>query len=776
MNTLKKITVNLGYRDRTPIVEVVQGDSGRALELTVLEGSRPWMVPLGAAVTVHYRCADGTEGIYDTLSDGTTAFSVEENRITVLLAEQVCAAAGKAGLQVCVISNGVQLTTFDVELQVAAAVMPPKPAGDYVNLAHWWGQQGGGGLPQGGGPGQTLMVDSQGYAKWKLPTKADVGLGKVDNTADLDKPISRATEAAIALERARIDGLTTLPEGSTTADAELVDIRVGADGEKYSSAGVAVRSQVKKLSEPLAFLMDSVNILPMDAASWMNGSMSNSGGLFNEGIESRLTNPQLLTIEKNSLFSVTCNGILFLEVALFDENQSLIEIKTLHDGDVLYTGNACWIRYLITCAEYVIIKPEEVNTYGIYIARMPQMQGNVFPMETASWMNGSITNSGEIFNEGIESRLTNPQLIPIASDMRYVASCMGNLFLEVALFDENRALTGIYTLKHGSVLNTGKAKWIRYLITCTEYVVLRPEEVTTYGIFLTPDMHAQTVDSDRQIAALVRNDRKNTVRIMTHNLGQFYNGATRCPDAQVNRYKEIYKGLIAKYQPDIIATQETPEYMNESNTVLGATVFENRYQNFEGFSAYLGMRFATNYMLHTPVVKPFIREPERCYIKTYLYINGVKVALYNTHMGLNANVREEEIAQLLADMNQEDYVIACGDFNVADFEEYVALHDWGYQPASGGIHGNFPTYVSNVPSEMYPDNIWVSGNLEILRVDLEDELFEQFGDHRPLMITIRIPNTEDGPMLPFPPVEYGEYVLTARVDGGGVFYAWELKY
>ena len=65
---------------------------------------------------------------------------------------------------------------------------------------------------------------------------------------------------SLNVERKRIDNIVQLPNGSTTGDAELMDIRVGADGVTYDSAGTAVREQVNNVHVVLDEADNLINV------------------------------------------------------------------------------------------------------------------------------------------------------------------------------------------------------------------------------------------------------------------------------------------------------------------------------------------------------------------------------------------------------------------------------------------------------------------------------------------------------------------------------------
>lgn len=87
-------------------------------------------------------------------------------------------------------------------------------------------------------------------------------LNNLDATkAELSSQIKeKANQSDLEVEKARIDSLTILAEGSTTGDAELIDGRIGYDTTKYTNIGTAVRTQVKNIEKVVRNIQQSFDL------------------------------------------------------------------------------------------------------------------------------------------------------------------------------------------------------------------------------------------------------------------------------------------------------------------------------------------------------------------------------------------------------------------------------------------------------------------------------------------------------------------------------------
>ena len=118
-----------------------------------------------------------------------------------------------------------------------------------------------------------------------------------------------ATKQELEIERKRIDNIVSLPEGSTTGDAELMDIRVGVDGHIYKSAGEAVRTQLNNM-------IPTISEEEFWTYNLFDKSLVKQGGIINSGFTNSLHRVYVypIRVKPRSDYYISIQGSTYLKI------------------------------------------------------------------------------------------------------------------------------------------------------------------------------------------------------------------------------------------------------------------------------------------------------------------------------------------------------------------------------------------------------------------------------------------------------------------------------
>lgn len=277
-----------------------------------------------------------------------------------------------------------------------------------------------------------------------MPAKVVSEVTKHITNGDFDKSIDKYAGNL----NERLDTLLgSVVEGSTTADAELIDIRTGTRGEHYPNAGTSVRKQIEKidLTSPRGVLPSNATIIPDKI--YITGEERTLAGYSTISIPVELNDIIVIKDGHNDYFSglsfsyivqgIKSDGAVYNDANL--GNALCMNTDATRNGVVLPNNSANAIETLLIAikSEYIanisVITKSNIGTYNgcLDIGKVPSEILTLADLPLAK----NIINDERLIGNSAIGALTND-----LNEIRF------NLYRDVLIY-------GPYFVPAGSIIN-----------------------------------------------------------------------------------------------------------------------------------------------------------------------------------------------------------------------------------------------------------------------------------------------------------------------------------
>ena len=246
----------------------------------------------------------------------------------------------------------------------------------------------------------------------KTTVISDIESAKTVAITDVEDKVSRLVES--------------IPEDYSEFKNELVDIRVGADGTTYSSAGKAVREQVGDINDAIFDMITGSNILDPNGEYAQNKQLqcwdpgtTTIDGLYD--VEGDYTSP-VMTVQDGveAYCFLTADGTIIgvHTCGLYDKDG--ISLEYTSDGIVYIPENCKYMRFSHN-SDIASVQPyEDGKSYGYELAYYGTKKNSKIPSKTSELENdaGYITVN-EIPEDPEPTRLLKPTVVLIFDQSSY---------------------------------------------------------------------------------------------------------------------------------------------------------------------------------------------------------------------------------------------------------------------------------------------------------------------------------------------------------------------